>query len=309
MLKHCGGKNSLRRFVFFFFPIVGWALASCPHMVVYCIKFVLRGESPRDYVDLLRSLAFPPSVSISDMPQHLAAHANRTVSNFFRPHVGRLFAPSEANINAAKEGRLMRHLHWVKGMNVPKASPCATETKGDEIHPVTGVSDRYSLNDRFHERNSSCPPDLLRRVSLVPEITAVVNTEVEEQLHSVINRSNYSFNTMLPGNHLFIMHLKMHMNNVRINEAYILRLEKATRVHTGPSRCLQCHANGMLRLQTISKKWLGFNNSGFTENVPSDTSDRTPCHIHGAGNTEKPENLSMEKDQQKVQELRCMLVT
>lgn len=72
----------------------------------------------------------------------------------------------------------MQHLHWIKGMNVPKASP---ETKG-EIHPLTGVSDRYSLSDRFHERNSSCPSDLLRRVSLVAEINAVVSTEVEEQL-------------------------------------------------------------------------------------------------------------------------------
>ena len=180
-------------------------------MVVYCIKFVLRGESPRDYVDLLRALAIPPSVSISDMPHRLAAHANGTVPNFFRPHLGRLFAPSEANIKAAKEGRLVRHLHWIKGMNVPKASPFATETKGDEFHPLTGVTDRYSLSDRFHERNSSCPADLLRHVSLVPEINAVVNTEVEEQLHSVINRSNYSFNMMLPGNHLFMMRLKMHM--------------------------------------------------------------------------------------------------
>ena len=84
-------------------------------------------------------------------------------------------------------------------------------TLGDEIHLLTGVSDRYSLSDRFHERNSSCPADLLRRVLLVLEINAVVNTEVEEQLHSVINRSNYSFNMMLPGNHLFMMRLKMHM--------------------------------------------------------------------------------------------------
>ena len=41
-------------------------------MVVYCIKFVLRGESPREktepYVDILRSLAFPPSINIFDMP-------------------------------------------------------------------------------------------------------------------------------------------------------------------------------------------------------------------------------------------------
>ena len=149
-------------------------------------------------MDLLRSLSFPPSISISDIPQRLAAHANNTVQDFFRPHVGKLFEPSEANINAAKEGRL-RHLHWIKGIHLPKALRYETELNGDEIHPLTGVSDRYSLSDRFHERNLSCPADFLRCVSLVPEINAVINTEVEEQLHNVINRANYSFNMMLPG--------------------------------------------------------------------------------------------------------------
>ena len=57
----------------------GWASGSCPHMVVYCLKFVLRGESPRDYADLLRSLRFPPSISISDIPDRLASHVNSTV--------------------------------------------------------------------------------------------------------------------------------------------------------------------------------------------------------------------------------------
>ena len=81
----------------------GWASASCPHMVVYCIKFVLRGESPRDYVDMLRSLAFPPSINISDMPHHIATHANHTVPHFFRPNDGRLFPPTEENIDARRK--------------------------------------------------------------------------------------------------------------------------------------------------------------------------------------------------------------
>ena len=105
------------------------------------------------------------------------------------------------------------------------------------------------------------------------------------------------------------MRLKMHMNNVRINEAYILRLEKAIRVHTGPSRRLQCDANGMLREKTISKKWLEGSNSDFPGNGPSDTSGRTHCKFHEAGNTDKPENSSLEKDQQKVKEPYFMLVT
>ena len=67
-----------------FFLTGGWASASYPHMVVYCIKFVLRGESPRDDFDMLRSLAFPPSINISDMPHRIATPANITVPHFFQ---------------------------------------------------------------------------------------------------------------------------------------------------------------------------------------------------------------------------------
>ena len=219
-------------------------------MVVYCLKFVLRGESPRDYVDLLRSLAFPPSINISDMPHRIAAHANHTIPQFFRPHDGRLFSPSEANISAAKEGRLVRHLPWVQGATLPKALRFSSD-HDDRVHPITGVSDRYSLCDRFHERNSSSAPDLLRRVTLVPELNAVINTEVEEQLHNSINRSNYTFNMMLPGNHLFMMRIKIHTSNVRINDVYKRKLEKAIRSQTGPGRSLQHDSEGILLLQNI----------------------------------------------------------
>lgn len=234
----------------FVISVGGWASASCPHMVVYCIKFVLRGESPRDYVDLLRSLKFPPSITISDIPHRLATHANHTIPQFFRPNEGRLFPPTEANIDVAKEGRLVRHLPWVQGATVPRALRFGSVANEDEVHPVTGVSERYSLCDRFHERNSSTPGDLLRRVTLVPELNAIINTEVEEQLHNSINRSNYAFNMMLPGNHLFMMRLKIHTSNARINEAYRIKLQEAVRVHTGPNRSLMHDSQGILLLQS-----------------------------------------------------------
>lgn len=220
-------------------------------MVVYCIKFVLRGESPRDYVDLLRSLKFPPSINISDIPHRLAAHANSTITNFFRPNEGRLFPPSQTNVDAAKEGRLVLHLPWVQGATIPKALRFGSELNEEEVHPVTGVSVRYSLCDRFHERNSSSPKDLLRRVTLVPELNAIINTEVEEQLHSSINRSNYSFNMMLPGNHLFMFRLRIHSSNIRINDVYKGKLEEAVRVHLRPHRRLVHDSLGILLLKNI----------------------------------------------------------
>lgn len=121
-------------------------------MVVYCIKFVLRGESPRDYVDMFRS-CIPTVINISDMPHHIATHANHTVPHFFRPNDGRLFPPTEENIDAAKEGCLVLHLPWVQGSSIPKAFQFSfgEEKPQEEVHPVTGVIDRYSLCDRFHE--------------------------------------------------------------------------------------------------------------------------------------------------------------
>ena len=95
-----------------FFLTGGWASASCPHMVVYCIKFVLRGESPRDYFDMLRSLAFPPSINISDMPHRIATHANNTVPHFFRPNNGRLFQPTEENIDGYKVQASRKHFSF-----------------------------------------------------------------------------------------------------------------------------------------------------------------------------------------------------
>ncbi len=148
----------------------------------------------------------------------------------------------------------MRHLPWAQGATVPKAFQFGYVVDEEEVHPVTGVPDRYSLCDRFHERNSSSAEDLLRRVTLVPELNAIINTEVEEQLHNSINRSNYAFNMMLPGNHLFMMRLKIHTSNVRINDVYRIKLQEAVGFHTGPNRSLLHDSQGILLLQSTSKQ-------------------------------------------------------
>ena len=225
-------------------------------MVVYCLKFVLRGESPRDYVDMLRSLRFPPSIKISDIPHRLASHANRTVPGFFRPHDGRLFRPSPENIRAAEEGKLILHLPWLQDVNPSTTLSPDVNGSREDVHPSTGVKDRYSLSDRFHERNSSSKPDLLRRVTLVPEINAIINTEVEEQLHNSINRSNCSLNMMSPVNHLFTMRLKLHYSNRAINEAYRARLHKTMHAHSGPNVVILLDGLGRLTVHK-GKRALG----------------------------------------------------
>ena len=55
----------------------GWVFGCCNHGIVYVLKFVLRAESPRDYVDLLLSMKFQPNVTIIDMANMVAAHGNK----------------------------------------------------------------------------------------------------------------------------------------------------------------------------------------------------------------------------------------
>lgn len=117
---------------------------------------------------------------------------------------------------------MILNLPWVQGALIPRAFQFGSESFEEELHSVTGVSERYSLFDRFHERNFTSPSDLLHRVTLVPELNVVVNTEVEEQLHNSIYHSNYSFNMMPLGNHLF---------NIKINKVYRKKL--------GPRRATQ----------------------------------------------------------------------
>ena len=242
-------------------------------MVVYCLKFVLRGESPRDYADLLRSLKFPPSISICDIPDRLAKHVNNTLPGFFSPYDGMLFPSTEGNLLDAEQGLLEKSLPWLHDDGVSTTANCiSNKSETDGVHPITGVTDRYCLFDRFHERNSSQRSSLLRRVTLVPELNGLINTEAEEQLHSSIGRSNYCLNTMKPSNHLFVMRLKIHSHNDKINSTFKRRIwntftaqaghqvETTLDVHgrlvlkRGKANVLQESCNSQLSCQAASPK-------------------------------------------------------
>ena len=54
---------------------VGGLSFSCQHGIVYYLKFILRVESPRDYVDGLLSLAYIPNIVVVDMAHIVAKHA------------------------------------------------------------------------------------------------------------------------------------------------------------------------------------------------------------------------------------------
>ena len=220
---------------------------------MYCLKFVLRGESPRDYADMLRSLRFPPSVSICDIPERLARHVNNALPGFFSPHDGMLFSLTEDNLQAAEQGLLTKSVPWVHEERAITTTNSGI-TPNEGYHPITGVSDRYCLFDRFHEKNSSQRSSLLRRVSLVPELNGLINTEAQEQLHSLIGRSNYCLNTMKPSTHLFMMRLKIHHHNKDINDVFRSKIEKTFSAQAGQQveTSLDVHGRLVLKRRHVS---------------------------------------------------------
>ena len=51
---------------------MGW----CPHGIVYCMKWLLAYESPRDILDLLVSMKYVQTLTVTDIPRWVADHAN-----------------------------------------------------------------------------------------------------------------------------------------------------------------------------------------------------------------------------------------
>lgn len=122
----------------------GWLSASCPHKVVYALKFVLRAEGPRDYVDILMSMKYQPNVTIVDMAHMVAAHGCKRKSNMFHPYCGRLVESTKENIQSAEEGRLTVNLPWlIDSFREPLLPTTNTTTELDHSydarpHPITG---------------------------------------------------------------------------------------------------------------------------------------------------------------------------
>ncbi|RXN15285.1 HMG domain-containing 3 isoform X2 [Labeo rohita] len=197
----------------------GWAVIMCPCGIVYSIKCNLRAESPRDFADLLLSWKHMPNVIIYDFARGLATHMNLRESEKvpISPFEGRLAEPSQLNIELAKSGKLKVSLPW---LNTKKAVP---DING---HPVTGSSHHYVLYDRFHEANTKDIKDVLRKLTLVPQLAGKVNSQVAEQLFAKMKKNNYFLNMSLPSTHIFQMRNIIHHYNVKKNNKVLHRLRK-----------------------------------------------------------------------------------
>ncbi|CAM4572250.1 unnamed protein product [Leuciscus chuanchicus] len=194
----------------------GWSVILCPHGIVYSIKFNLRAESPRDFADLLLSWKHFPNVCVYDFARGLATHTNLRVPHSlpFQPFEGRLSEPTEENVKAARDGKLLVSLP-----SLHESVHCGE----DNAHPVTGSSEHYVLYDRFHEQNATDPKDILRRIQLVPELKGWLNSQVAEQFFAKMRKSNYFFNNMTPSTHAFLMRSVIHRHNTSTNRALLQR--------------------------------------------------------------------------------------
>ena len=164
----------------------GWMSFSCPHSVVYYLKFLLRAESCRNYVDGCLSMAYLPNVVVVDMAHIVSKHANRSrrediekynkgdnEGKLFRPYDGRAADPEiKDNVKKANDGTLSVSFPWM-----PNTS--STSKQSDfkkDAHPVTGSDAHLCLFDKFHECNSSSEIEALRRSGNIPELNGLFNS-------------------------------------------------------------------------------------------------------------------------------------
>ncbi|XP_070557881.1 uncharacterized protein [Ptychodera flava] len=213
----------------------GWLSASCPHKIVYGFKPLLKVESPRDFVDLLLSLKHQPSVVISDIADLIAKHGNKRQPGMFSPHDGMLCAPTEENIKAAESGNLTINLPYIeKGVCTPtNLQQMAVQTDRNystmkAIHPTTQSSDTLSLFDWFHHGDCKDPREILRSVSLVPELCDWGNIQAEEELFESLGRDQYFLNNMTSSTNLFILRLAVNEHNTAINQNTVSTMEEQT---------------------------------------------------------------------------------
>ena len=151
----------------FFGSSGGWVTFCCIHGIIYAVKFMLRAESPQDYIDILQSLKHKPNVFINDMEHIVASFGIRKFENpIFYPHDGQVADGTTGNIELAKDNCYQVSFPWLsaKGSN--------NRGHAENIHPVTGKDIYVALFDRFHETNTNKDIESLRRLVCVKELYA-----------------------------------------------------------------------------------------------------------------------------------------
>ena len=91
-----------------------------------------------------------------------------------------------------------------------------------------GTAQHLCLFDVLHQGNTKKRQEVLRRTQFVPQLSGLVNTQAEEQIHRAITRDLYYLDNMAPSNHVFLLRLLLHIRNERINCKAMTEVRKRT---------------------------------------------------------------------------------
>lgn len=198
----------------------GWLTASCHHNIIYAAKFLFRSESPSDYLDIIKSFKYQPTVSIIDVAHRVASLGNKLYPGMFEKNNGRLLPVTEKYMVAAERNELTISIPALQD-NVPISKPSANQ------HPITGLDYSFCLFDQFHQDNSKLRPELLRKASIVKELAGYMNTPSAEQIYSKFKKDLYFLNMFNPIAHMFSFRLMCQFKNSDINDTHTEKLRKS----------------------------------------------------------------------------------
>jgi hypothetical protein len=163
------------------------------------------------------SFKHQPTICINDLSSLTALHGNKRKKAMFFPNDGRIDTPTEANLQAVKEGTYVKNMPFLATADY--GANGTGDVNGEEktdAHPHTHTSHHYIIADEFHKGNMKGEDDKLRDKMLVPELRAI-NTQVAEQLNSVLNKDLYSICAMRPEVYMLMMRHTIDINNCRVN--------------------------------------------------------------------------------------------
>ena len=129
---------------------------------------------------------------------------------------------------AWREDELQVSFPWMEGCTVVPEN----EAFEGEPYPINGSKTRLCLFDRFHEKNTVSEVEILRRVTFIPQLHDILNTQVEEQLHLRYDSEKRFWNRMLPVNHIFLFPSILNYHNINKNRKVIKCLQKQTNFAT-----------------------------------------------------------------------------
>nr|XP_055025246.1 uncharacterized protein LOC129415101 [Misgurnus anguillicaudatus] len=114
-------------------------------------------------------------------------------------------------------------------------------------HPTTGTCERYSLYDRFHQKNQRRPEEKLRSLNLCPTLRTEVNSAVAEQFNRELSAVRYSLCQMNEAHFKQTVRVLIELHNDRINKEFKAEIEAMCNTQ------LSVGLHGMLGLHSVEK--------------------------------------------------------